>query len=319
MISEYALDPELVVRWSDPKEWAFFREAFADATGRLGSSFPRQNAKKWRQHVLRTFCKLVPDATPETNARRRLDGLLEWLSERMVERDSNPGPASCWLDSALAEHRVRPFHGILSAAPTEGVAEVIIPDMLFGDCLPPAWTVPPCPAVRRTPSDFALALRPLLSRCREVIFVDPWFDAQESRFRESLRAMLGELWGPKRCVESPSAQLVIAEGKRDGDWLKDRCRERLRNLLPQGRSITVTVLRERKGGEKIHNRYVLTKFAGVSFGTGLDIADGDETEQTDDLCRLSREQLVKRWGQYVSAKGSWFDIAAGPEEISSAK
>ena len=61
---------------------------------------------------------------------------------------------------------------------------------------------------------------------------------------------------------------------------------------------------------------MLTKFAGVSFGTGLDVADHEETEQTDDLCRLSREQLLKRWGQYVSGKDSYFDKAAGPSAIS---
>jgi len=50
----------------------------------------------------------------------------------------------------------------------------------------------------------------------------------------------------------------------------------------------------------------------------LDEADDDAGElQSDDLCRLSSEQWVRRWGQYVSARGSWFDIAAGPVSISS--
>jgi hypothetical protein len=320
MISEFALDPALVAQWHDPKEWAFYREAFADGTGRFGSTSPRQNAKKWRQNVLRTFRLLAPDATADSRAWQRLDVLLERLSERMVERDSSKGCVARWLDSALAEHRVRPFHGILSIAPAEGVAEVITPEALFGDHLPSAWTVPPCPAVPRKPDGFAEALRPLLTRCREAVFVDPWFDPREPRFIEPLLAMLGVLWGPDRCVESPAAQLVIAEGegrrKRDGAWLMELCRERLPSRLPQGRSLTFTVLRQRVRGEKIHNRYVLTKFAGVSFGTGLDVADREETEQTDDLCRLSREQLLTRWGQYVSGQGSHFDKAAGPSTIS---
>jgi hypothetical protein len=78
----------------------------------------------------------------------------------------------------------------------------------------------------------------------------------------------------------------------------------------------VTVLKERECGEKIHNRYVLTTLAGVAFGTGLDAADGEAGKvQSDDLCRLSSEQLKKRWGQYKSARGSYFDIAAGPFEV----
>lgn len=140
--------------------------------------------------------------------------------------------------------------------------------------------------------------------------------------------MLAVLWGPDCCVDSASAQLVIAEGikenapkNRDGQWLMRVCQDRLPQILPEGRRIKVTVLRPRGGGERIHNRYVLTKFCGVSFGSGLDVADDEDTRQdrptrqTDDLCRLSREQLVERWGQYVSAR-QHFDIAAGPMEIS---
>jgi hypothetical protein len=173
MISEFALDPALVAQWHDPKEWAFYREAFADGTGRFGSTFPRQNAKKWRQHVLRTFRRVVPDATAESGGWQRLDALLQRLSERMVERNSSEGGSTRWLDSALAEHRDRPFHGILNTTPATGVAEVITPAALFSDRPPPAWTMPPCPAVPRKPEDFAEALRPLLTRCREAVFVDP--------------------------------------------------------------------------------------------------------------------------------------------------
>lgn len=321
MISEFALDPELVSGWYDPKEWAFFREAFADETGRLGSTFPRQNAKKWRQLVLRTFRQHKPDATAELYAWQRLEARLEQLSDHMVERRTNPEEVSSWLDSALAEHRVRPFHGILSTAPAGNVKEVITPEMLFRDHPPDAWTVPPCSAVLRTPSDFARTLQPLLSRCREAVFIDPWFNPREPRFTDPLRAMLDVLWRPDLCAEPPTAQLVIAESKREqnptGAWQMQLCREQLPRYLPRGRSLTVTVLRERQGSEKIHNRYVLTKFAGVGFGTGLDVADEANTKQTDDLCRLSREQLLKRWGQYVSARKSYFDIATGPETISS--
>ena len=90
-------------------------------------------------------------------------------------------------------------------------------------------------------------------------------------------------------------------------------------IIPAGHSLTVTVLQERESGENIHNRYVLTTLAGVAFGTGLDAADGEAGKfQSDDLCRLSSEQLLKRWGQYKTARGSFFDIAAGPFLVGSA-
>jgi hypothetical protein len=95
------------------------------------------------------------------------------------------------------------------------------------------------------------------------------------------------------------------------------CREKLPAILPPGRSLTVTVLGQREGGQKIHNRYLLTKFFGASFGTGLDAADDDQSGQTDDICRLSRDQLLERWGQYANrtARVTHFHVAAGPEVI----
>lgn len=313
MIYEFALDPELVARWHDPREWAIFREGFAWETGRVGSAYPPK--KKWRQAVVRAFNAAMPGATENSHSRRNLEVLIDKLAERMVERESSHPELSTWIDRAVAEHRERPFHGILSQVEDKSVPAVITSEMLFSERPPSAWSVPPNPAPPRTAQGLVQAVAPLLTRCGEVIFVDPWFDPGKPRFLSSLHAMLGVLWGPGRCVGAPSAQLVLAEGGRDGSWLLGRCRDWLPAIVPRGHGLHVTVLRQRPGGEKVHNRYILTKLAGVSFGVGLDAADDGDTGQTDDLCRLSSEQLNKRWGQYVSARTSWFDVAAGPLEI----
>jgi hypothetical protein len=314
MICELALDPALVARWHDPREWAFFREAFAAETGRVASAYPR----KWRRDVVRTFHQLFPEAAEDSMERRRLEALLDRLEERMVQRKSSHPECPTWLEKVVAEHRERPFHGILSSTPDATVPEVMTPDALFSDRLPAAWTVSPNSATPRTAEAFAKAVEPLLTRCREAVFVDPWFNPDEKRFREPLRTMLAVLWGPKCCVSTAAARLVMAEGSRDPRWLLGKCQERLPQLLPEGRRLEVTVLRQKNGGEKIHNRYILTLIAGVSFGTGLDVANDGEVGQSDDLCRLSREQLLERWKQYVTAPGSYFDIAAGLTTIRSA-
>ncbi len=319
MICELALDPALVASWHDPQKWAFFREALAAETGRVGSAYPR----RWRRKVMKEFLETTPSRTTESQEWRRLEALLDWLGERMVERESSHQECPTWLEKALAEHQEHPFHGILSSKPYAAVPEVMTPEMLFAERPPAAWSVPQNTAPSRTADAFAEAVAPLLTRCREVVFVDPWFSPEKKRFMEPLCAMLAALWGPSCCVSAPSAQLVIAEGRnkrrRDPKWLLGLCEERLPRIVPKGHALQVTVLRQREGGENIHNRYILTKIAGVSFGIGLDVADDGETGQSDDLCRLSREQLLKRWGQYVSARESWFDIAAGPAIISSSE
>jgi hypothetical protein len=212
MIYEYALDPELVARWHDPREWAIFREGFAPETGRVGSAYPRK--PKWRKAVVKAFHDAMPAATGDSQSWRRLEVLLDKLAERMVERESSHPELPKWLDRAVAEHRERPFHGILSIGEANSVPAVITPDMLFSERPPSAWAVPPNPAPPRTAQGLAQAVAPLLTRCGEVIFVDPWFDPGKPRFLSSLQAMLGVLWGPGRCVGAPSAQLVLAESDR---------------------------------------------------------------------------------------------------------
>ena len=56
-------------------------------------------------------------------------------------------------------------------------------------------------------------------------------------------------------------------------------------------------LRERDGGERLHNRYILTDLGGVIFGVGLD--EGDEGSM-DDIHLLARTQYDERWRQYGS-------------------
>ena len=201
MIYEFALDPELVARWHDPREWAIFREGFAPETGRVGSAYPRK--PKWRKAVVKAFHDSMPAATEDSQSRRRLDGLLDKLVERLVERESSHPELANWLDRAVAEHRERPFHGILSLEAAKSVPEVITPDMLFSEPPPSAWTVPPSPAPPRTAQGLAQAVAPFLTRCREAVFVDPWFDPSPmsgQRYLESLQAMLAVMWGNNRCV-----------------------------------------------------------------------------------------------------------------------
>ena len=73
-------------------------------------------------------------------------------------------------------------------------------------------------------------------------------------------------------------------------------------------SLTLTVYRwkEREGGEKLHNRYILTGIGGVSFSTGLD--EGD-LGQTDDVSRLSADTYSQRWDDYdYDKRNGAFDL-----------
>ena len=75
-------------------------------------------------------------------------------------------------------------------------------------------------------------------------------------------------------------------------------------------SITVEFPRweQRAGGDRLHNRYVLTDHGGVSLGVGLDAGAAGET---DDLLLLPQEQYVRRCAQYAEENGA-FDCVDKP-------
>lgn len=313
MIREYALDPEVVAEWYDYRKWVFYREAFSGGTGRVISRYP----KKWTKLVIKAFHEKNPTFSAESHARRQLETVLDHLVRNpMVERDSRQERFSTWIDKALAEHEQQKFDGILTTSGVDGKPEVITEDMLFRDPPPLAWAPPLNPPCRRNAEEFATALSPLLSRCREAVFVDPHFDPGQERFSKPLALMLKKLWSTNQMDRAPLAKIVTAASRddlkkgRSGSFVLQRCEEKLPGILPKGRGIDLTILVERQAGEKLHNRYVLTLLGGISFGIGLDVADQGSAlqDQTDDLCRLTSEQLKMRWQQYVSGCGSYFDI-----------
>jgi hypothetical protein len=72
--------------------------------------------------------------------------------------------------------------------------------------------------------------------------------------------------------------------------------------LPSGCVVEFARWRQRQGGEKLHNRYVLTDLGGVALGVGL---DAGEVGETDDLFVLPRVQYELRWSQYVLHDGAF--------------
>ena len=62
--------------------------------------------------------------------------------------------------------------------------------------------------------------------------------------------------------------------------------------------ITLYKWQERPGGQKLHNRYILTGLGGVSFHHGLDTGAEGETDASN---RLDLDQYILRCKQYDPA------------------
>ena len=182
MIYEFALEPELVAKWHDRKEYLFFDEKFGLNTGRMLSAYP----KKWKKLVWKAFRSEF--GSDDQNAEMRLSALLDMLWENSVKRKSTFPDVPKWLERAEKEHDERPFRAIIATRNPREHPHVLRSDDLVreGHAL---WDIPDDPVIPRSAEDIANAAAPILRLCRHAVFADPHFDPNRERFRKPLEAM----------------------------------------------------------------------------------------------------------------------------------
>jgi len=324
MISEFALEPELVATWHDRKKFLFFEEKFGARTGRIVSAFP----KKWKRLVWKVFDE--GSHGQDQNARKRFDALLSSLSENMVKRACAFPEIKVWLERAEAEHAERPFHAIVATQNPRNHKQIIIADELIekGDNL---WQMTDNSPVRRTAAELVTAVAPVLRVCRQIIFIDPYFKPKESRFSKPMAGFLEKIWNNRYGAAEPQVELHTSvdryfrgyergaernpeEERRVCDNLKREIQSRLPQIIPRGKKMRVFIWKQREQGEKLHNRYILTEACGVLFGIGLDKAEDLETLETDDLQILTPSHLTFRWKEYKDSPAA-FDSVVEPFEL----
>lgn len=306
MIYEYALEPELVATWGNRQDSRYFAEKFGLGQPRIVSRYPR----RWKRLVLEALGR-VDNVEPA-----RVVELVQRLSEKMVHRREYVwDPGRTWSDNARAEHERAPFHAILARQNADGHPRVLIAAEL--NDATPLWAVPRAVAIARRAADMAAAVAAMLRIAEIVVFVDPYFGPDRPRHRRTLEAFL-RATTDGRVVDGPARLEVQTSGDeaRTGarGFFEAECQRRLPGCIPAGARLRVVRLVERPGGERLHNRYILTDTGGVLFGAGLD--DGDEGA-TDDVQLLERAQYEERWRQYAGDPSA-FDQPEPPVEIQGA-
>lgn len=282
MIQEYALDPDLVVdEYLNDKR--FFNEAFGPTSIRFLSCFP----KRWRQEVIGAIKK--SGLNDDVLAKKAILSFVDGLLGRAIKREHSPLIKGEWLEKAEHENGINSFHAILTGSNPNGNDDVVEWREVPGHS---KWNDPRVCHPKRTAAKLAAVVKPLLMRSREVIFVDPYFDIVRGDFQpvfEEYFKCVGEslvttnpritlVTGLKgvleRGVREPSAENVAA--------FVDDCNQRLPGMLPQGCECTVAILKERRPGQQLHNRFILTKNVAIKFGIGLGCL-ADNTQSCDDL------------------------------------
>jgi len=325
MIYEFALEPELVARWHDRKEYSFFDEKFGTRFRRVISGYP----KNWKKLVWQAFSE--SPAADNQNAQMRMTELIQFLWQNAVKRYSTFPEIPEWLERAEAEHNERPFHAIVATENPREQNFVITAHGLV-ESGHELWNIPERNPTRRTADSIAAAVSQLVRLCRRLVIIDPYFDPSKLRFRQTFSTILSNcsesVCGPDRIqVEWHTSIDRCFKNWERGDErdpddetieyqkLVSACQRELPELIPSAMQIKVVVWTQKEGGEKLHNRYLLADICGVLFGTGSDETENTDSDESDDIILLEEGQYMTRYQQYLGIPPA-FDIVGQPFVIS---
>lgn len=300
MIHAYALEPALVATWGRRSEYSFIHDKFGLGTPRAMLELPRFTTWKRAVYAAANDLELCQGDLV------RLAELFRILAEHKCRRaDVLYDGVLTWLENGEREHDRKPFAGIIATQNPRGHAAVLLSDDL--DPADTRWTQSAGATAQRTPEGLAAALTAMLVNCRVLHLVDPHFGPENARHRCVLEALMDVL-----AINGVEPELVRVHclSKSTLDFFEGEAAKMV-SWLPPGITVEFRRWNQRAGGDRLHNRYVLTDIGGVSLGVGLDAGD---TGETDDLLLLPQEQYVRRWAQYAEEDGS-FDLGDTPAAV----
>lgn len=283
MLYEYAVDPSLLTDW----------QRLRLLTGKFGAEYGRLVAKmpwNWKEVVKDGLSELsFIDRKRVVELFRRLDQTTCIDSSRCFDPTTDD-----WLAAAERAHGEGPFHAILARDNPREHRRVL--PFEEADETHELWRVPQSMRIERTVEAFVSATELLLRHSSYVHFVDPQFRPGNNRFRQTLEAFL-------RIVSEGSQGPVVCRYHRlhklkkplsSTQEFQKICTGKLAGVVPSGVELRVVRWqdhRDKAGGARFHDRYVLTNIGALSFSYGLDVSPGSETR----VSLVSREE----WSQVL--------------------
>ncbi|HIJ88889.1 MAG TPA: hypothetical protein HPP97_14620 [Desulfuromonadales bacterium] len=285
MLHEYALDPSVLTNW---QSFRYFFENFGVPQGRMISQYP----KKWKKLVYEA-CSGCRDIE-----RSRIEQRLADIDDRLFRTTALFDAALPWLVNAETNRKA--FRAVISTANPSRHDNIIIADDISDT--DPLWRVDREKPVLRTAQELAACAGRLLEHAREVLFIDPHFDATKPRYRNTLKAFLEKIPEP--------GKLKRIEYHVSNTLLPGNFSGSLQEHLPRimSRDVTITFIRwqEANSGDSLHPRYILTDRGGIRIEHGLDEEHGGPTA---DVSLLDSTLFKSRWDDYQKNTAAYFDKA----------
>ena len=277
---EYAVEPQVI-----GSNWQTFRyvmEKFGFDKGRLISQFP----KHWLRCVYQS-AKALP-----AMQKKRIEVALNQAKKNKIVRCGRPyrSHLESWLENALTEHLREPFHAIIAAANPEAKEPVVCADEL--DEYHALMAVPHELAVPRDIASISAALQYLLRFGSRVVFVDPFYDPFNVRYKRLLSQCLSiiKALNPGAACE---VHYRYHKNKPTNQELEREATPLFRSIIPEGMVLKIHCWKEKDGGEDFHARYLLTDRGGVRIDAGFDPVGN---HQTTDIALMDFALSQRRLG-----------------------
>lgn len=283
MLFEYAVEPEAI--GSSWQTFLYLSEKFGFDRGRLISRFPG----KWERKVIQAAKEA---GVPEVRLASIVERLLR-LKAAVVDFDRCYHSDMSWTANALAEHQRVPFHAIIAQNNFGGSAAVVpLADL---DELHPLVAMTRDSAVPREAGSIAQALSGFLRFGTRIMFIDPFFDPYNARYKSTLRECLAVV---KSINPAASCEVHYRyhDNKPANIQLEAEAANLFRGVIPEGLALSVYCWRERHGGADFHARYLLTEHGGVAIDAGFSAEGG---HQTTDMHLLSFALAEERRSGYA--------------------
>ncbi len=298
MIHEYAVDPDSLASFNEI--WQAL-EQFGVAHGRVVVQCP----KRWWA-IVKQNLENARETLPWVEYKSLEERCIRLRDDRKIICRKNlnyKGEETTFIDAIAGEHSQRPFRAVLQLDRVAGSPVPVLSrfDLHNGNAL---WKVRCSQSVRRTSDDLAAAVAPLLRICDDLLLVDPYFASKPQEY-QSLIKMLRAAHASGNSFKRVE---VHTNTRGEPEFIRDKAKMLLAPRLPKGIEIKVFRWTERNGGERLHDRFVLTDRGGIASSYGWDAGDSG---QTTELSLMDDDSYRHRWNQYQRETAA-FDLAGEP-------
>jgi hypothetical protein len=182
-----------------------------------------------------------------------------------------------------------PFHAIIARENPSGDQAVLLADDL--DELQPLMNVPHDCAVQRDAASLSAAMREMRRFSSRSLFVDPFYDPFNARYKSTFRECLGIV----RSLNADAACEIhyrYHDHKPANDEIEREATHLFPSVVPKGMKVTIFCWRQKDDGEDFHARYLLSDRGGIAIDAGFS-AEGNHQRTDMHLMSydLSQEKL----------------------------